>query len=48
MHKQNVSGMSHKGFFSLGTQRNLLFGIFFQMSFFKNSSNANLFDVFYR
>jgi hypothetical protein len=35
MHMQNVLGMSHKGFFSLGTQRNLLFGIFFSNVIFQ-------------
>jgi hypothetical protein len=48
MHKENISGMSHEGFFLSGTQRNLAFGKFSWMLRFKNTSNANLIDVFYR
>jgi hypothetical protein len=49
MHKEKVSGMSHKGFFLLGTQKESIFWDFFSyMLIFRNSSNANLLDVFYR
>jgi hypothetical protein len=48
MHKQNVLRMSHEGFFDQEHKRNLVFGNFSWMLFFKNTSNANLFDVFYR
>jgi len=42
MHKQKVLGMSHGGVFSLGTQKESIY------LFFKNTSNANLLDVFYK
>ncbi len=40
-----VLGMSHERFFWLGTYD---FGNFSWLLIFKNTSNANLFDVFYR
>jgi len=48
MHKEKVSVMSHEGFFLLKTQKESIFGIFFKMLFFENTSNANLLDAFYR
>jgi hypothetical protein len=46
MHKEKISRMKHEGFFKLGTQKNLFFGNFTWMLIFKNTSNANLLDVF--
>ncbi len=48
MHKEKVSRMSHKGFFWSRHKRNLFFGNFSWILIFENTSNANLFDVFYR
>jgi hypothetical protein len=49
MHKETISGMSHKGFFFLSiTQKEKKFGNFSWMLIFENTSNANLFDIFYR
>jgi hypothetical protein len=48
MHKENVSGMSHKGFFDQEHKRKLFFRNFSWMLIFDNTSNANLLDVFYK
>jgi hypothetical protein len=49
MHKETISGTSHKGFFFYQEhKRNLFFGNFSWMLIFENTSNDNLFDVFYR
>jgi hypothetical protein len=46
MHNEKVLGMSHQGFFLLGTQKESIFWEFFRMLIFKNISNANLLEFF--
>jgi len=46
MHKEKVSGMSHKGFFFNQEQKKIW--EFFLDVFFINTSNVNLLDAFYR
>jgi hypothetical protein len=48
MPKEKVLGMSHKGFFLSWTQKEYVFWEIFFMLIFKNTSNANLLDAFYR
>jgi hypothetical protein len=48
MHTEKNSGVSHKGFFDQEHKRNLFFGNFPWMLIFKNNSNANLLNVFYK
>jgi hypothetical protein len=48
MHKEKVLRMSHKGFFLLGTQKEFIFWEFFLDVILKNTSNANLLDVFHK
>jgi len=48
MHKEKVSGMSHKGFFLSRTKKEYIFWVFFLDVFFLSTSNVNLLDAFYR
>jgi hypothetical protein len=48
MHKKKNLGMSHKGPVFIKNTKKLIFWEFSLDIIFKNTSNANLFDVFYR
>jgi len=48
MQKEKVLEMSHEGFFKSRTEKESIFWKFSWMLFFKNISNANLLDVFYK
>jgi hypothetical protein len=41
-------GLSHEGFFLLGTQKRFFWGNCFWILMFYNTSNAKLLEIFYR